>query len=60
MISYRGYDHSEGSPSEEGLMKDGKAIFNWAFKSEMIDPWNIYVYGRSLGGAVAIYTATLF
>jgi hypothetical protein len=27
LVSYRGYDHSMGTPTEEGIMKDGKAIF---------------------------------
>ena len=60
MVSYWGYDHSEGSPSEEGLQKDAKAIFNYAYKSDIINPHNIFLFGRSLGGAVAVYTVSIF
>lgn len=30
IIAYRGYSDSEGSPSEEGIKKDGTAILNKA------------------------------
>ena len=57
LIGYRGYGHSEGSPSEQGLMIDGEAIFDWALTEPKIDNSNIFVYGRSMGGQVAIYVA---
>jgi len=60
MVSYWGYDHSDGTPSEEGIEKDAWAIFNYAYKSDIINPHSIFLFGRSLGGAVAIYTASLF
>ena len=57
IIGYRGYGHSTGSPSEKGLMKDGEAIINWALNHEYIDNNDLFVYGRSMGGQVAIYIA---
>lgn len=34
------------------------AIIQWLLECTLIDPQNIYVFGRSLGGAVAIYVAS--
>jgi len=38
-------------------MKDGEAIINWALNHEYIDNNDLFVYGRSMGGQVAIYIA---
>ncbi|OWO91438.1 alpha/beta hydrolase [Rhizobium esperanzae] len=53
-ISYRGYPGSTGSPSEQGLLTDGIAAFDWLSahgRSEIV------VLGRSLGTGVAVNTA---
>ena len=53
-ISYRGYPGSTGSPSEDGLLTDGIAAFDWlARQSE----GEIVVLGQSLGSGVAVNTA---
>lgn len=52
-ISYRGYAGSTGSPSEEGLLIDGLAAFDWL--SERSN--RIVVLGRSLGTGIAVNTA---
>jgi uncharacterized protein len=53
-ISYRGYPESTGSPSEEGLLTDGIAAFDWlSVRSKS----KIIVLGRSLGTGVAVNTA---
>ena len=62
IVGYRGYGKSEGIPSELGLKIDGEAISKFAFEyneisNNYIDKNNIYLFGRSLGGAVAIYVA---
>ena len=54
MVAYRGYSNSEGSPSEQGLELDAEAIFDFALNSSLIDPARLYIFGRSLGGAVSI------
>ncbi len=56
-VGYRGYGYSEGIPSEQGLMLDGEAITEYAFKhlSDDINIDDVYIMGRSLGGAVGIH-----
>jgi fermentation-respiration switch protein FrsA (DUF1100 family) len=63
VVGYRGYGYSEGVPSESGIKLDAEAILNYVFKNEnteiskYIDKSNIYLFGRSLGGAVTLYIA---
>lgn len=61
-ISYRGYGESQGNPSEKGIQKDGETMMKHILESteEEINKKDIYIYGRSLGGAVAIYVASKF
>ncbi|XP_054724914.1 protein ABHD13-like [Uloborus diversus] len=54
LLEYRGYGHSEGSPSEEGLYLDAQAGLQYLLQVPFIDKTKIVVFGRSLGGAVAI------
>lgn len=56
-MSYRGYGLSEGWPTEEGLRMDGRAALRYALDREDLHPGKIVLYGRSLGGAVALGTA---
>ena len=55
VVGYRGYGHSEGTPSEIGLKLDAEAVFKFALAHPLIDNSKIFVFGRSLGGAVGIY-----
>lgn len=57
IVGYRGYGHSEGSPTEAGLELDAEAMFKFCQDCSEIDNNKIFVLGRSLGGAVAIQTA---
>jgi len=54
IVGYRGYGHSEGKPSEVGIGNDGEAILKFSLKHEGIDQTWIFIYGKSLGGAVAV------
>jgi fermentation-respiration switch protein FrsA (DUF1100 family) len=54
IVGYRGYGHSEGSPSETGLELDADAIFKFAINHKEINDQMIFTIGRSLGGAVSI------
>ncbi|GFS87416.1 hypothetical protein NPIL_441731 [Nephila pilipes] len=54
LLEYRGYGHSDGSPSEEGLYLDAQAGMKYLLEVPYIDKSKIIVFGRSLGGAVAI------
>ena len=54
ILAFRGYGDSEGTPSEEGLKLDAEATLEFALNRNDIDKDRIFVFGRSLGGAVAI------
>lgn len=55
IVGYRGYGHSEGSPSEEGLQLDAEAVLDWTLNCEQVDRSKVFIFGRSLGGAISIY-----
>ena len=55
-LSYRGYAGSTGSPSEEGLLRDGAAAY--AFTTARYDPGRIVAWGFSLGTGVAVAIAS--
>ena len=54
IISYRGYGQSEGRPSIRGINIDALAAWHWLTEERKIPAENIVVFGRSLGGAVAM------
>lgn len=57
-VDYRGYGKSEGSPDEAGVYRDGEAAYRYLAESRGFDPKNIFIYGHSLGGAVAVEIAS--
>jgi len=57
LFSYRGYGKSSGRPSEKGIYIDGLAACDYLTKIEKISSDRIAVFGRSLGGSVAIEIA---
>jgi uncharacterized protein len=57
IFDYRGYGHSGGSPYEDGVVSDGIAAQRWLAERLKIEPKEIILYGRSLGGGVAIAAA---
>jgi fermentation-respiration switch protein FrsA (DUF1100 family) len=53
-IDYRGFGKSDGDvPSEASVYEDARAGWQWLIAREP-DPARRYIYGHSLGGAVAI------
>lgn len=58
-FSYRGYGLSTGAASEKGLKIDAECILNYLAEHPKVKKTKLVLYGRSLGGAVAIYAATL-
>ncbi|CEO98569.1 AB hydrolase-1 domain-containing protein [Plasmodiophora brassicae] len=59
LVDYRGYGNSEGTPNEKGLQLDAEAVLLWlASQNDQIDPDRIFLFGRSLGGAVALRLTT--
>ena len=58
MVEYRGYGTSEGEPSEDGLKLDAQAALDYLHDArDDVDGRQIFAFGRSLGGAVAIWLA---
>jgi fermentation-respiration switch protein FrsA (DUF1100 family) len=58
LVEYRGYGKSEGTPSESGLYLDSQAAMEYLLNRRDIDSNKIIVFGRSLGGAVAVDLAS--
>jgi fermentation-respiration switch protein FrsA (DUF1100 family) len=56
LVDYRGYGQSTGEPSEEGLYRDARAIYD-TVAGRGFSPNRIVVFGESLGSAVAIQLA---
>ena len=57
IFDYRGYGQSSGRPSEKGIYIDGIAAYDYLTEIEKISPDRIVIFGRSIGGAVAIEIA---
>lgn len=58
-FSYRGYGLSTGKPSEKGIKIDAQTVLRHLADHPVIKSTKLILYGRSLGGAVAIYMAGL-
>ena len=58
IVDYRGYGRSEGKPSERGLYLDARAAWRYLVEERRVPPNRIVLFGKSLGGAVAIDLAT--
>lgn len=59
LIDYRGYGRSPGPfPSESSAYEDAEAAWNYLKQVRQIPPEQIFLYGHSLGGAIAIELAT--
>lgn len=58
ILGYRGYGNSTGTPTEEGLQYDIRAAVRYVFEEASIDTSKVFLLGRSLGGAAAIYAAS--
>lgn len=56
-VSYRGYGLSEGVPSEESIKNDSIQAADLLMRHKNVDQGNVFLFGRSLGGAVAISLA---
>jgi fermentation-respiration switch protein FrsA (DUF1100 family) len=54
LFDYRGYGKSEGTPSEEGILKDARAARRWLARRAGIAEKDVVLLGYSLGGAVAV------
>ncbi|MFM9267770.1 alpha/beta hydrolase [Tychonema sp. BBK16] len=55
LIDYRGYGKSQGEfPTESQVYEDAQLAMDYLVKQRGINPNQIYIYGHSLGGAIAI------
>ncbi|MEH2234990.1 alpha/beta hydrolase [Nostoc sp.] len=55
LIDYRGYGRSEGMfPNEKRVYEDAVTAWNYLVQQQEIPPSQIFLYGHSLGGAIAI------
>lgn len=59
-LDYRGYGHSTGTPTEEGLITDAATLVDFALTTLQLPPSRILLLGQSLGTAVASATAEKF
>jgi pimeloyl-ACP methyl ester carboxylesterase len=59
LFDLRGYGASEGNfPSEASVYKDAQAAWTYLVDERQISPEQIWLYGQSLGGAIALDLAS--
>ncbi len=58
IFDYRGYGHSEGEVSEEGIYLDAEAALAYLRSRPDVDRGKVVFFGRSLGCAVAVDLAS--
>lgn len=56
LVSYRGYGGNPGSPTEAGLIADGRAAYDF-LRQRKVPPERIALIGESLGSGVAVALA---
>ena len=54
LLDYRGYGKSDGSPTEEGVYLDARAALDHLTNARGYALEQIFVFGRSIGAAIAI------
>ncbi|ORY86705.1 Alpha/Beta hydrolase protein [Leucosporidium creatinivorum] len=57
-LSYRGYGKSEGKANEQGLKLDAQTALDYVLSHPTLEKTKIFLYGQSIGGAVAIFLAS--
>lgn len=59
LVEYRGYGKSQGHPSEAGMYLDAQAAVDYISSRSDINQQKLVVFGRSLGGAVAVHVCSM-
>lgn len=55
LVDYRGYGKSGGGrPSEAKVYEDAEAAWQYLLRQRGVKPQQVFIYGHSLGGAVAV------
>ncbi|MGE5761125.1 MAG: alpha/beta hydrolase [Gemmatimonadota bacterium] len=58
IVDYRGYGKSSGdAPSEAGVYEDAETMWDYLIHGRHVDAGRVFIYGHSLGGAIAIELA---
>jgi fermentation-respiration switch protein FrsA (DUF1100 family) len=57
IIDYRGYGQSKGRPGENGLYLDAEAAWRYLTRTRGVEPGDVVIFGRSLGGSIAAWLA---
>ncbi len=58
MLNYRGYGESSSVfPNEQRVYEDASTAYEFLQQQKHISPKNLLIYGRSLGGAIAVELA---
>lgn len=63
LLSYRGYGLSTGKPNERGVRIDAESAYDYLVSRGDVNVGpggNLWVYGESLGGAVAIHFSNVY
>jgi len=56
-FDYRGYGRSEGRPSIDGVNRDALSALEFVLTHPDIKDGPLFIFGQSLGGAIAVYSA---
>src|SRR5258706_691447 len=58
IVDYRGYGNSQGGfPSETQVYEDAETAWQYLIRTSDVKPARTFIYGHSLGGAIAIHLA---
>ncbi len=58
IFDYRGFGRSEGHPYEDGIQLDSQVAYDTVLTQPGVSLPSLFIFGRSLGGAFAAYTAS--
>ena len=58
IFDYQGFGKSQGKPTEKGTYEDSRAAWDFLTQDQGVEPEDIIIFGKSLGGAIAIELAT--
>ncbi len=57
LVEYRGYGHSQGTPSQKHIVADTLAILHQVLERDEVDAARLILHGRSIGGGLATQVA---
>jgi uncharacterized protein len=58
IFDYPGFGRSDGDPSEAGCYEAADAAYDWLTRAQQVPPERLLIFGKSLGGGVAIDLAS--